>query len=105
MGKEDKTKIQQIVGSLLYHARAVDLTLLVAHNTILRPQSNPTRQTVATITQILDYVVTNHNATIVNTPSDMILKAHTDALYLSEPGAKSRFRGHFYIAQQKTDLL
>ena len=71
--------------------RAVDPTLLVSLNTILRQQSNPTRQTVATINQILNYVATNPEATIMYTPSDMILKAHMDASYLSEPGAKSSF--------------
>ena len=87
MGKEDKTKMQQLVRSLLYYTRAVDPTLLVAINTILRQQSTPTRQTVAMITQILDYVATNPHATMVYIPSDMILKVHTDVSYLSEPGA------------------
>ena len=80
--------------------RAVDPTLLVSLNTILRQQSNPTRQTVATINQILNYVATNPEATIMYTPSDMILKAHTDVSYLSEPGAKSRFGGHFYMGKR-----
>ena len=45
-------------------------------------------------------MATNPNATIVYTPSDMILKAHTDVSYLSEPGAKSRFGGHFYMGKR-----
>ena len=55
-------------------------------------------------------MATNPNATIVYTLSDMIFKAHTDVSYLSEPGAKSRFGGYFYMgkkrhtAQQQMDL-
>ena len=78
--------MQQLVGSLLYHACAVDLTLWFTLNTISRQQSTPTHQIVAMITQILDYVAANPDATIVYTPSDMILQVHTDVLYLSEPG-------------------
>ena len=48
----------------------------------------------------MDYVATNPKATIVYTPNYMILKAHTDALYQSEPGVKSRFEGHFYIGKK-----
>ena len=34
--------------------------------------------------------------------SEMILALHSDASYLSEPGAKSRTGGHFYL-KDKTD--
>ena len=34
--------------------------------------------------------------------SEMILALHSDASYLSEPGAKSRAGGHFYL-KDKTD--
>ena len=41
----NKTKIQQIIGCLLYYARALDNTMLVALNTIAQSQSNPTQHT------------------------------------------------------------
>ena len=52
----NKTKAQQIIGYLLYYARAIDITMLVALNTIaqLKKQSNSThRQIMSTITRLL----------------------------------------------------
>ena len=69
-----KTKIQQIVCSLLYYARSVDNTILVALNSISSRQSNPTEETVSKVNQLLNYVATYPNATLMYTPSEMILK-------------------------------
>ena len=49
------------------------------------------------IQHLLDYCATNPNATIRYKPSDMILKIHSDASYLSEPKARSCSGGHFYL--------
>ena len=95
-----KTRIQQIVGSLLYYSRAVDPTMLVALNSISSQQSAPTQATMSQLMQLLDYAATNPNATIEYTPSEMLLKVHSDASYLSEPKAKSRFGGHFYLGSR-----
>ena len=97
---EIKTQIQQIVGSLLYYARAVDNTLLVALNAIASQQAHATQQTLQKVHQLLDYVATYPNATLIYTPSEMILKIHSDASYLSEPKAKSRFGGHYYLGSK-----
>ena len=94
---EVKTKIQQIVGSLLYYARAVDPTILVALNAVSTQQAHATETTLQKVYQLLDFVATYPNAILVYTPSAMILKVHSDASYLSEPKAKSRFAGHFYL--------
>ena len=97
---EIKTKIQQIIGSLLYYGRAVDNTILVALNAIASQQANATKATLSKVHQLLDYVATHPNATLVYTPSQMFLKIHSDASYLSEPKAKSRFAGHYYLGNQ-----
>ena len=97
---QDKTRVQQIVGSLLYYARAVDPTILPALNALASQQAKPTKQTVANLHQLLDFVATHKDATIVFTPSEMILKVHTDASYLSEPQARSRYGGHFYMGSR-----
>ena len=75
INQKGKTRVQQIVGSLLYHARAVDPTI----------QANPAQQTANNLHQLLDFVATHKNATSIFTPSKMILKVHSDASYLSEP--------------------
>ena len=95
-----KTRIQQIVGSLLYYSRAVDPTMLVALNALSSQQAHPTKNTVLQLNQLLDYAATHPNATIEYTPSGMILKVHSDASYLSEPRAKSRFGGHYYLGSE-----
>ena len=49
---------------------------------------------------MLYYLATNMNATVRFYPSDMILKVHSDALYLSAKNAKSRAAGHFFLCWQ-----
>ena len=48
--KQVITKIQQVVGSLLYYARAIDPTLLVALGSIACEQNKPTEKTAEAIT-------------------------------------------------------
>jgi hypothetical protein len=46
---------------------------------------------------ILDYCSTNPESSIRYYASDMQLKMHSDASYLSEPKLKSRIGGYFYL--------
>ena len=69
MDAKQKTRIQQIVGSLLYYARAVDPTMLVTFNTISRQQAQPTQATIDKVNQLLDYAATNPDAIIEYNPS------------------------------------
>ena len=50
----------------------------------------------------MDYCSTHPDAVVRSMASEMILALHSDASYLSEPGAKSRAGGHFYF-KDKTD--
>ena len=52
------------------------------------------------IKQLLDYVATHPNAGIRYVTSDMILNLHSDASYFSEPKAKSRAVGHFWLGNK-----
>jgi hypothetical protein len=92
-----KKRIQQIVGTLLYYARAVDNTLLVALSALASEQSVATERTNQSIQQLLDYCHTNPNATVIYKASDMKLHIHSDAGYLNESKARSRAGGHFYL--------
>jgi len=49
-----KRRIQQIVGSFLYYARAVDSTILMALSAIVTQQRAPTEETLARVNQFLD---------------------------------------------------
>ena len=51
----EKKFIQQVVGTFLYYARAVDATMLVALNEIASMQSKPTMNTVQMVTKFLNY--------------------------------------------------
>jgi hypothetical protein len=49
-----KKRIQQIVGSFLYYARAVKLTILMALSDIATQQSAPTKNTKKQVKQFID---------------------------------------------------
>jgi hypothetical protein len=95
----DVKRMQQVIGTLLYYARAVDATLLVALGTIAAQQTRATVHTAKLLSQLLDYCHTHPDATIRYHASDMILHIHSDASYNSEAKARSRAGGHFYLGQ------
>ena len=89
--------IQQVVGSLLYYARALDNTILPALNDISTQQSKPTENTLKKCKRLLDYVSTYKHTFLRYYASNMILSVDSDAAYLVAPGAKSRIAGFFYF--------
>jgi hypothetical protein len=81
--------IQQVIGGVLYYARAVDMTVLPALSAVASNQASATETTEAHVQQLLDYLATHPNATVRYHKSDMILNIHSDASYLSETKARS----------------
>ena len=100
LGPKELTRLQQIIGTLLFYARAIDNTMLVALGTLAAAQTKGTEQTMEATVQLLNYAATNQHATIRYYKSDMTLYAHSDASYLSEPQARSRVGGYFYLGQR-----
>jgi hypothetical protein len=49
-------EIQQVVGSILYYGRAVDITVLMALSSIASEQTQGTTNTMAKAKQLLDYL-------------------------------------------------
>jgi hypothetical protein len=94
---ERQTEIQRIVGAVLFFGRALDLTNLVSLSSIASEQSRATEMTENKCRQLLDYLATHPNPVIRFYASDMILNIHSDASYLSEPQAKSRVGGYFFL--------
>ncbi len=88
-------QVQKIIGSILYYARAVDMTVLMALSTIASEQMKGTERTSGKDYQVLDYLATHPNATVKFCASDMVMNIHSDASYLSKPNAHSRACGHF----------
>lgn len=94
---QKKKTIQQIIGTLMFYARAVDPTLLVALSTLSTQQAKPTQQTWKDILQLLNYCATHPNAEIQYRKIDMVLKGHRDSSFMSEPQARIRMGVHFYV--------
>jgi hypothetical protein len=77
-------RIQKIIGSLLYYARAVKMKLLVALNAISAQQTKVTAHMEQLMEMLLNYVATYPNNGIVYRVSDMVLCAHADSGYLNK---------------------
>jgi hypothetical protein len=52
--------------------------------------------------QLLDYIATQEEAVLTYSASDMKLAVHSDASYLSEPQARSRAGGYFFLSNEAT---
>ena len=109
LNTKDTKRVQQVVGTLLYYARAIDNTMLPALNDIAASQSAPTHTTAEQLTQLLDYCTSHPDASIKFSASDMVLRVHSDASYLSAPKSRSKVGGFFYLSSRpqnpkKTEL-
>jgi hypothetical protein len=89
------------VGTLLYNARVIYPTLIVPLRTLASHLSTATSTTIDDVSHLLDYCRTHTEASIRYYVSDMQLKIHSDASYLSEPKAKSRIFCYFYLGNKK----
>jgi hypothetical protein len=90
-------RIQKIVGTLLYYARAVDNTMLVTLSSLASWQSKATKLTNKDVNQLLNYCATHPTAILRFHSSDMILQIHSNAGYLNESKARSHAGSHFSL--------
>ena len=77
--EERNCRVQQIIATLIYYARAMDCTILPSLNTLAEQQSNRTKNTEAAITKFLNYSATNPSKIIQYKSSNMILHITIDA--------------------------
>jgi hypothetical protein len=98
-------RIQEITGSFLYYARAVDPTMLTAVNKIASAQARPTMQLLQQIDRLLNYAKRFPNAQLVLKPSQMHLICHSDASYLSETNSRSRIGGILYVGDSTDSTI
>jgi hypothetical protein len=103
LNEAKKKCIQQIIGSFLYYAQAVDPTILMALSEIASQQAAPTENTMEHVNQFLDYMWTHPDAIIQIRASGMILNVHSDALYLSAPKAHSCAGSYFFLGSIPQD--
>jgi hypothetical protein len=97
-----KTRLQEIIGTLLFYGRAIDSTILIALGTLASAQATGTEATSLAITQLLNYCASHPDATVRYHASGMYLHIHSDASYLSEIKARSRAGGLFFLSDKPT---
>jgi hypothetical protein len=90
-------RIQKIVGLLLYYARIIDSTMIVAVTKLASQQAAPTIETQIAADLLLQYAAWHPNAQVVFKKSTMQLEISSDASYLSETKSRSRVGGVAYL--------
>jgi hypothetical protein len=85
---KDTKRIQEVLGTLLYYARAVGCTMIPAIGSIATQQANATKATMKTITRLLNNCATHPDAVVCYYASDMVLCIESDASYFSETKAR-----------------
>ena len=74
LSSDGKRRIQEVVGVILYHARALNLPTLVALSSIDTEQATPTEFTGKAVTQLLNYCATNPSPVLRFCASDIVLR-------------------------------
>jgi hypothetical protein len=97
LSAKDVNKVQQLTGTLLYYARAVDPILIMPINVLSSEQTKATSDTADKVIKLLNYCNTHPETKMRYHESYMILYIHSDASYLSEREAKSRAGGFLYM--------
>ena len=96
-------RVQEVSGTLLFVARAVDCTMLVALGDIATQQANGTEATMEAVTQLLNYAATHPDPMVRFHRSDMQLEVATDSSYLSVSKARSRSGGYHYLGNKRAN--
>ena len=92
--------IQQINGTFLYYARAINSTMMHAPNDLALQVIVGTMKTEEAQECFLNYCAINPYASIVYYASHMIIRADTDAAYLVASKARSRNAAYIFIGNK-----
>ena len=105
LSSPDKTRLQEIAGSLLYFVRCIDSTTLDTIGFIGTNISNRTERVAAMAAYLLNFCANNLNPKVRYYASDMQLCDHTDASYLSVSKYRSHAAAYFYLSTDDGALL
>ena len=100
---DGKTKLQSIVGSLLWYGRMVDPTLLEAVGHLSSQQGAPTADTMQQARHLLGYATAYPDNGRLIRRSDMVLKCYSDASHNSRTKGRSVAGGFYYAGDHGTD--
>lgn len=93
-------RLQEIVGCVLFYARAVDCTMLPAITHIASDIAHPTRQVMQAAIRLLRYAASYPCHELVFNACDMQLCIQSDASYLSRTNARSVAGGIHYCGNK-----
>jgi hypothetical protein len=87
----EKLRLQEIVGAILFYARAVNCTMLTAVNHVAsEQQAVPTKRVLQAAERLLEYAAQYPNHQLVYHACDMVLHIQSDASFLSRSSLSSR---------------
>ena len=98
---EEKKLLQQVCGTFLYYARAVDCTMLHALNDLATRVNDGTQETINALQHFLNYCATNPESTVLFQASDMVLQNHSDAAYLVVSIDRARVRRYIFLGNKE----
>ena len=100
----DRSKtLSQMIGVWIYYAAAIDSSMKTTIGKLASRQAKPTVNLWTDMITFNQYAATWPNATVTFHASDMRLKVHSDASYLSETLARSRAAGYIYLGTINED--
>ena len=102
LGDDSIKHVQRAVGIVLHCAIALDNTYLMALSDIAAAQSKATKSTMDALKHLLDYLATHQKAETRHKENPIVLHAHSNGSYLSEPKARSRAAGYFFLSDNPT---
>jgi hypothetical protein len=95
LSPEESKEMQSVIGSILYYACAVNITVLMALSSIAIKQTKGTTSTMERPNNSLIIWQQKPDATTWFRVSDMIINVHLDALYLSAERPTAEHAGIF----------
>jgi hypothetical protein len=95
---QDTKPVQEVLGTLLYYARAVDSTMLTSIGSIATHQASGTPATLKAIVHLRNYCALHPDAVVRFRASNMVLHVESDASYLSAAKARSRAAGYHFLS-------
>jgi len=105
LDEKQKTLLQEKVGLLRYIAGAVFVRLELAVGKIAANKSKPTVALMEQADHVLGYLQSDADRGIRFLPSDMVLRAHSDASYGCESNLRYRTGSSFSVAETTQILL
>ena len=97
--------IQYVIGVSLYYGISINNTILDGLGDMASKIFVAIANTTARVDQLLDYLVSNPNATICCHASVMILFIHSDASHLSVSKAWIRASGVYFLSNPKPGTI